>query len=91
MRRELDLLIDWYNQHRPHMTLGGKTPDEVYFHRFPANRRPRIEPRPAWPHGSSCALPHALIAGKSGARFNVQVERFGGHTHLPIVKLQRAA
>ena len=46
------------------MTLGGKTSDEVYFHRFPANRRPRIEPRPAWPRGSPCALPHALVAGK---------------------------
>ena len=91
MRRELDLLIDWYNQHRPHMTLGGKTPDEVYFHRFPANRRPRIEPRLAWPRGSPCALPHALMAGKPGARFNVHVERLGGHAHLPIVRLQRAA
>jgi hypothetical protein len=39
-------VLDWYNQHRPHSTLGGKTPDEVYFQRFPANRRPRIEPRP---------------------------------------------
>jgi putative transposase len=91
MRREMCMLLDWYNQHRPHMTLGGKTPDEVYFHRFPANRRPRIEARPHWPRGSACALPHALIAGKSGLRFNVQVERLGGHAHLPIVRLQRAA
>jgi hypothetical protein len=87
----LTILIAWYNQHRPHMTLGVKTPDEVYFHRFPANRRPRIEPRPAWPRGSPCALPNALIAGKPSARFNVQIERLGGHAHLPIVRLQRAA
>ena len=91
MRIELGLLVAWSNQHRPHMTLGGKTPDEVYFHRFPANRRPRIEPRLAWPRGSPCALPHARMAGKPGARFHVQVERLGGHAHLPIVRLQRAA
>ena len=91
MRRELGLLVGWYNENRPHMTLGGKTPDEVYFHRFPANRRPRIEPRPAWPRGSPCALPHALVAGKPGARFNVELERLGGHAHLPIVRLSRAA
>jgi len=91
MRTEIGLLIDWYNQHRPHMTLGGKTPDEVYFGRFPANRRPRIEPRPAWPRGAPCALPHALIAGKPGARFDVEVEHIHGHAHLPIVRLRRAA
>ena len=91
MRRELDLLIDWYNQHRPHMTLGGKTPEEVYFHRFPANRRPRIEPRPTWPRGSPCARPHTLSAGIPGARFDMEVEHLHGHTHLPIIRLRRAA
>src|SRR5207245_2086493 len=60
--------LDWYNQHRPHSTLGGQTPDELYFERFPANRRPRLEPRSTWPRGSPCALPHALVAGKPGAR-----------------------
>jgi putative transposase len=45
MRTELVIVLDWYNQHRPHSTLGGKTPDEVYFQRFPANRCPRLEPR----------------------------------------------
>jgi hypothetical protein len=31
--------IDWCNEHRPHMTLGGRTPNEVYFGCKPANRR----------------------------------------------------
>jgi hypothetical protein len=48
---ELFLMLDWYNQHRPHSTLAGKTPDEIYFQRFPANRRPRFEPRSCWPRG----------------------------------------
>jgi len=91
MRTELFIGLDWYNQHRPNSTLGGKTPDEVYFQRFPANRRPRLEPRAVWPRGSPCALPHALVAGKPGARFNLEVEHVAGHAHLPIVRLRRAA
>lgn len=59
--------------------------------RVPANRRPRIEPRPHWPRGSPCALPNALVAGKPGARFNFEVGHFDGHRQLPIVKLRRAA
>ena len=30
---EVACIIDWYNEHRPHMTLIGKTPNEVYFFR----------------------------------------------------------
>jgi hypothetical protein len=91
MRTELVIVLDWYNQHRPHSALGGKTPDEVYFQRFPANRRPRFEPRSVWPRGSPCALPHALVAGKPGARFAIEVEHVAGHAHLPIIRLRRAA
>ena len=34
-RRELLSFLDWYNEYRPHMTLGGNTPDEVYFRQRP--------------------------------------------------------
>jgi integrase-like protein len=44
-RNELSMISQWYNEHRPHDSLGGKTPDEVYDDCFPANRKPRIEPR----------------------------------------------
>jgi len=40
VRRELQLFLDWYNSDRPHMTLEGATPDEVYFTRWPACRAP---------------------------------------------------
>ena len=43
-RQQVVRYIDWYNKHRPHTTLRGRTPNEVYFGRKPANRRPRIEP-----------------------------------------------
>jgi putative transposase len=56
-RRKAALVLAWYNAHRPHMSLDGKTPDEVYFRLRPANRSPRFEPRPGWPCGSPCATP----------------------------------
>ena len=84
MRQLIRLLVDWYNEHRPLATLKGATPDEIYFKRFPANRKPRIEPRPNWPRGSPCARPHALVGGKPGARFDVEVEHVDGQKQLPI-------
>ena len=90
-RNELAMIIQWYNEHRPHDSLGGKTPNEVYEDRFPANRKPRMEPRVGWPRGSPCAKPQALIAGKSGQRFEMTVDFFRKRRHLPIVTLKRAA
>ena len=46
-RRELAAIVEWYNEYRPHSWLGGRTPNEVYHGRYPANRRPRFEPRTA--------------------------------------------
>ncbi len=91
LRQEMVLIIAWYNEHRPHMTLDGRTPNEVYGKRFPANRKPRIEPRPRWPRGSRCAKPQTLVAGKPGQRFEMNVAFHGNRRHLPIVTLQRAA
>ena len=44
--RELTAAADWYNECRPHTWPGGRTPNERYTGRFPANRWPRFEPRP---------------------------------------------
>jgi hypothetical protein len=91
LRRELVAVSDWYNEHRPHTGLDGKTPNEFYERRFPANRAPRIERRPGWARGSPCAKPRTLIAGQAGDRFNVCVEFLAGRQNLPIVSLRRAA
>ena len=88
--RELDAIVEWYNQHRPHEWLGGRTPNEAYFAMFPANRRPRFEPRPNWPRGSPCAKPWALVRGSPGAKLTMEVTFHAGHKHLPVVKLKRA-
>jgi hypothetical protein len=44
-QRELDAIAQWYNGSRCHTRLGGRTPDEVYHGRFPANRKPRNPPQ----------------------------------------------
>jgi putative transposase len=90
-RQELQLIAEWYNAHRPHAALGGRTPDEMYYKHFPANRRPRYEPRSKWPRGASCARPWALPRGQPGARVELDVTYHGGRKHLPIVTLRRAA
>jgi hypothetical protein len=83
--------IAWYNEHRPHSTLRGSTPNKIYFRLRSANRRPRTEPRERWPRRSPCAGPRTLIAGQPGDRFTLEVHFHGGHRHLPIVALKRAA
>ncbi|MDA2938246.1 hypothetical protein MYX75_08300 [Acidobacteria bacterium AH-259-A15] len=90
-RRELLSFLDWYNEHRPHMTLDGSRPNEVYLGQRPAGRRPRLEPCKGWPRGSLCANPHTLVARQPGDRFSLEVSYHGGRCHLPIVSLRRAA
>jgi transposase InsO family protein len=63
---EVEGIIDWYNDARPHMTLNGKTPNEVYYSREPANEQPRVELRKDWPRGSPCARPQVGIDGDPG-------------------------
>lgn len=90
-RRELAQFFGWYDESRPHSTLAGRTPNEVYFRRYPANRRPRHEPRARWPRGSPCAGAWALVRSKRGARLELDVAFVAGHRHLPVVRLCHAA
>jgi putative transposase len=89
--RELDHYVAWYNADRPHSRFGARTPDEIYFGKFPACRKPRFEPRERWPRRSPCAGPHALVRGRPGAVLDLVVERRGGCQHLPVVSLRRVA
>jgi putative transposase len=89
--RELDHFVAWYNAQRPHSRFGARTPDEVYFNRFPACRKPRYEPRSRWPRRSPCAAPHALVRGHPGAVLELSVERRAERQHLPVVTLRRVA
>ena len=89
--RELVHYQEWFNDQRPHTTLGGRTASEAYHHRRPANRRPRIEPRKNWARGWPCAKPWALVAGKPGDAFTLHVDLQKSRRHLPVVTLERAA
>ncbi len=89
--REVKLITEWYNEHRPHDTLNGKTPNEVFFSRPAANEQPRIEPRPRWPRGSPCAAPHVGIEGEPGDPFVLTIDHLAGRRHLPIIRVCRAA
>ena len=89
--RELTAAAEWYNEHRAHSGLRGQTPNEHYHGRFPANRRPRFEPRSRWPRGSPCSRPWALVRGSPGAKLTLEVSFQASRKHLPIVTLKRAA
>lgn len=83
--------LQWYNAFRPHMTLAGKTPNEVYHASPPANEEPRIEPRPHWPSGAPCAKPRVPIDGEPGTLFQLHVAYHAQQQYLPVVALRRAA
>ena len=83
--------FSFYNQHRPHTTLAGRTPDEMYFACRPANTGPRYEPRWGWPRPAPCANPTTLIRGAPGVRLEMELSFHGGRKHLPVIELHRAA
>ena len=89
--REVSLVLRWYNTHRPHETLGGKTPDEVHFDLPPANEQPRLEPRKRWPRGSPCAKPQVDVDGQPGDPIHIGIDFLEGRRHLPILNARRVA
>ena len=91
LRKQVDQWITWFNEHRPHTALGGRTPDEAYRRIAPANKRPRWEPRKQWPRDAGCAGPKARTRGDPGVRLELVVTYLDNQKHLPIVKLKRAA
>jgi len=90
-REELSLYAEWYNEHRPHQALDGRTPNEIYFDRTAANAAPRFEPRPRWPKASPCAAPQAPPHGGPGVRLQLVVRHHGGRRHLPTIQLRQVA
>jgi transposase InsO family protein len=91
MRAELAAYVVWYNVHRPHQALGGRTPREVYVGLHPASARPRYEPREKWPIAGTSAGALATTRGDRGARLALVVGHVAGRHHLPVVELRKAA
>ena len=88
---EAALIVDWYNEHRTHETLRGKTPNEVYYAHPAANEQPRLEPRPGWPPDWLCAKPQVEIDGQPGDPILVEIDCLEERTHLPVIRAQHAA
>ncbi len=88
---EAQLIVQWYNEHRPHMTLNGKTPNEKYFSREPANEQPRCEPRKDWPRGSRCAKPQVDVDAMPGDTVIIEMDCLEGRRYLPIIRARRTA
>jgi putative transposase len=90
-REDLKLFFGWYNEHRPHTAIQGRTPDEVYHRRRPANQLPRFETRAQWPRPAPCAAPRTLVKGQPGVVLELEVGSYAGRKYLPVVSLRRAA
>jgi transposase InsO family protein len=91
LQTELNLYVFWYNHHRPHQALGGRTPFEAYHGLKPANEALRFEPRPDWPLASPCAGPQAPPRRPPGLRLDFEVSFLEGRRHLPIIEVRQAA
>lgn len=89
MRSELDSYAVWYNEHRPHEALGGRTPLEVYTRAPPANEQPRFEPRLRWPRRARCAAPNVPVTGTPGAQLELVVRKLANKKHLPVIEIRR--
>lgn len=90
MRSELGSYATWFNEHRPHEALGGRTPHEVYARAPPANEQPRFEPRERWPRRARCAAPNVPVTGRPGTQLELVVRELGNGRHLPVIEIRRA-
>ncbi|MCC6902269.1 MAG: transposase [Polyangiaceae bacterium] len=75
----------WYNEHRPHASLDGRTPREMLEAAPPPRERERIEPRALHPIG------RAPPARRARGPLGLEIERVGGFRELPVVRLREAA
>jgi hypothetical protein len=90
--RNLQVPPSGYNEHRPHESLAGKTPNEVYRGVKAANEAPRFEPRARWPSSAPCARPQAAPRlGPAPKRLELHVRFLDDDRTLPVVELKQAA
>jgi transposase InsO family protein len=85
MQAELRHHATWYNEHRPHSALDGRTPGEACRGGRAASERLRFEPRSRWRRTD------VPTKGKRGTRLTLVLGHVGHRAHLPVVELKRAA
>ena len=75
----------WYNEHRPHASLDGRTPRETLTGAPPPRQRARIEPRARYPIRSGPPVRRAR------GSLALVADHVGGFRELPVVGLREAA
>jgi hypothetical protein len=87
---ELLRYVTWYNEHRPHQSLAGCTPNEIYDGTRSERDASRLETRTEPKNGKSRAVVEQLQVERV-TKLRLVVSQLDGRPHLPIVKLERAA
>jgi Integrase core domain len=86
---ELTHYFRWYNEVRPHQSLGGRTPNEVNLGTTSVRDGPKLETRLRLHKCKSrCKRGNKLV---TASQLTLVVEHLEGRRHLPIVSLKRAA
>jgi putative transposase len=75
--------IDWYNTIRPHQSLGGRTPEEVW--NGASKRPPVFEPRARYPDQAR------EFSAPKGTVLSLRAQQFRGHRELPVISIRPAA
>ena len=81
---EVELVVRWYNELRPHRRFDGATPAEIKAAVVPATKRPRFETRSRYPVT-------AELRAERGVVLELDVTYLEQRRHLPVVGLRRAA
>ena len=92
MGREVDAYVLWYNEHRPHQGLAGRTPAEVRDREKPAASKTGWETRLRYPLARGD--PSRASRGKRRrvkGHLVLELQRVDSRSHLPIVQLRHVA
>jgi hypothetical protein len=86
---ELASYFRWYNDVRPHQSLGGRTPNEVYLGVPSARDAPRFEPKQRTLISNRCRKRGRKFVPTNG--LTLLIDYLDNRRHSPIVSLKRAA
>jgi transposase InsO family protein len=87
---ELLRYVVWYNEYRPHQSLAGCTPNEIYDGTRSVRDACRLATRTEPRKGKNHAVVEQLQVERV-TKLRLVVSQLDGRQHLPIVKLNRAA
>ena len=86
MVAEVEAFVGWYNAFRPHESLRGATPNEIYRRVRSARDGPRFEIRARYPTRRG-----GMLRGKKGVVVKLWIGHHEGRSHLPVIRLRAAA